>query len=897
MTAIPKPLADEHGSSCIIRFDQATPAQPLGGKAGALAALGDTDFPVPPWIVLAPDAFDRSVTEAQREALAIATTYDDVTALLDNLMMAPDVKSALMSELHTLAGDGQRFAVRSSAADEDSAQHSFAGQLESYLFVSLENVPCRVADVWRSGFGERVFAYRKEHGLSPSPGVPAVLIQIMVDADVSGVAFSIDPVSGDRGIAVVGSVFGVGTALVSGDADADTHRVDCHGAVVSCELATKTIEHRFSSSAREGVAAVAVDAGRTEQWALSDAEVASVARLVRKAEIFFGRPQDIEWAMASGELYLLQSRPITSFAITADVGGALNIWDNSNIAESYRGVTTPLTFSFARNAYEGVYTQLCRIFAIPEARIDDNRAALKNMIGLIRGRVYYNVLNWYRLLAQTPGYRTNATFFEQMIGLQEPIPEEALGTATKRSLPSRLAECFRLLRTSISIVVNLFTLDFKIRRFYGRVEAALTTRPDLATLRANELVGEYRLLESRLITRWDAPLINDFFAMSFYGILCKLCVKWCGDEAGTLQNNLLCATGGMVSTEPAERLQTMAQIAAGNKDLARALREAEFREITPQIEADEEFHRLYQSYLEEFGDRCINELKLESHTLHDDPTMLLRAIGALAAQNIGPATDTGNNRCALRAEAEECVRHTLASQTLKRWTFEWVLGNARDTIRNRENLRLERTRVFGRVRRIFVELGKRLSNIDALADPRDVFYLHTREVLDFVEGTAVTTDLRKLISLRKEEFAEYERQDPPPDRFETRGVVYRNCFDATLETNDGGDTRTGIGCCPGQVSGAVRVVTDPRTAMLQQGDILVAECTDPSWIMLFPFASGLLVERGNLLSHSAIMAREMGIPTIVSISGVTRWLSNGDTVEFDGASGIVRRTGGDEEKA
>jgi pyruvate,water dikinase len=890
-----KPLADKNGLSCAIHFDQAIPTQSLGGKAGALARLRGTDFRVPPWIVLTPDVFDRSVTKEQREALATATAYADIAALFDNLVMGPDVKSELINELQALAGEGQRFAVRSSAADEDSGQHSFAGQLDSYLFVSLENVPQRVADVWRSGYSERVFAYRKERGLSSSPGAPAVLIQVMVDADVSGVAFSVDPVSGDRDIAVVGSVFGLGTALVSGEVDADTHRVDGHGVVIWRELGMKTVEHRFSHTAKTGVAAIAVDAARTEQWALSDAEVASVASLVRKAETFFGRPQDIEWAMASGELYLLQSRPITSLGSNAD--GALNIWDNSNISESYNGVTTPLTFSFARNAYEGVYTQLCRIFGIAEARIDDNRAALENMIGLIRGRIYYNVLNWYRLLSQSPGYRTDAAFFEQMIGLQETIPPEALGTAMKRSLPARLAERFRLLRTSISILVSLFTLDTRIRGFYERVEAALTTRPDLATLRADELVGEYRLLVSRLITRWDAPLVNDFFAMTFYGVLRKLCVKWCGDEAGTLQNNLLCATGGMVSTEPAERLQTMARIASEDVDLAHALREKEIREITPLIEANKEFRQSYQSYLDKFGERCTDELKLESHTLHDDPTMLLRAIGTLAAQNTALGMDTDSTERAPRVEAEERVCHSLASRPLKRWAFAWVLRNCRVTIRNRENLRMERTRVFGRVRRIFVELGERLSNIDAITNPRDIFYLATHEVIGFVEGTAVTTDLHELVALRKTEFAKYERQDPPPNRFETRGVVYHNRFDAVLESDDVGDMRTGIGCCPGKVSGRVRVVNDPRTATLRQGDILVAKHTDPSWIMLFPFASGLLVERGNLLSHAAIVAREMGIPAIVAVSGVTRWLSDGDTVELDGASGMVRRTSRGEVKS
>ena len=133
--------------------------------------------------------------------------------------------------------------------------------------------------------------------------------------------------------------------------------------------------------------------------------------------------------------------------------------------------------------------------------------------------------------------------------------------------------------------------------------------------------------------------------------------------------------------------------------------------------------------------------------------------------------------------------------------------------------------------------------------------------------------------------------DPPPDRFETRGIVYQGDTFQSKEPMDhaSGDRRTGIGCCHGRISGRVRVVLDPTDAKLTRGDILVAERTDPSWVMLFPFASGLLVERGSLLSHSAIVARELGIPTIVSVEGVTRWLRDGDWVEFDGATGVVTK--------
>jgi pyruvate,water dikinase len=224
-----------------------------------------------------------------------------------------------------------------------------------------------------------------------------------------------------------------------------------------------------------------------------------------------------------------------------------------------------------------------------------------------------------------------------------------------------------------------------------------------------------------------------------------------------------------------------------------------------------------------------------------------------------------------------------------------VLRDARARVRDRENLRFERTRVFGRCRAIFVELGKRLHALGRLDEARDIFYVETEEALGFCEGTATLTDLAAAARVRKSEFARYREMAPPAERFETTGAVHQgNDFAPSRPpVVVTGDTLKGTGACPGVVRARVRVVHDPRAARVERGEILVARYTDPGWIMLFPSCSGLLVERGSLLSHSAIVAREMGIPAIVGLAGVTEWVQTGDLVELDGASGVVRKLAGD----
>jgi pyruvate,water dikinase len=243
----------------------------------------------------------------------------------------------------------------------------------------------------------------------------------------------------------------------------------------------------------------------------------------------------------------------------------------------------------------------------------------------------------------------------------------------------------------------------------------------------------------------------------------------------------------------------------------------------------------------------------------------------------------------VRQEAEARAAAALARHPLRRAVFTWVLKHARASMLARENLRFERTRVFGRARQILLELGKRLAAVDCLADPRDVFYLELDELLAFVEARATTTDLKGLAKVRQAEFAGYRDAPAPADRFETRGLVYRgHTFAGAVPTPlPRGETLQGLGCCPGIVRGAVRLVRDPRSASVKAGDIIAAERTDPGWVMIFPGAAGLLVERGSLLSHSAIVARELGLPAIVSLPGLTRWLKDGDRVEMDGSTGTV----------
>ena len=222
----------------ILRPEEIPAASLLGGKARALGALARAGLPVPNWFVVSPDAFWASLG-ADSSRLTRSVDAAQVAASVASVMPTSDVRTAVSDALAELCPDGSPVAVRSSASDEDGVDHSFAGQLETYLFVQPEDVAERVAAVWRSGFSSRLLAYRQQHGLTVLPHPPAVLVQRMVGSAVSGVAFSADPVSGRRSVAVVSAALGLGTGLVSGECDADTWHVDRAGAIISRSIVTK----------------------------------------------------------------------------------------------------------------------------------------------------------------------------------------------------------------------------------------------------------------------------------------------------------------------------------------------------------------------------------------------------------------------------------------------------------------------------------------------------------------------------------------------------------------------------------------------------------------------------------------------------------------------------------
>ncbi len=850
-------------------------AEVVGGKGAALASLAGTDILIPPWVAVTPEAFRYCLGEDRLRDLAAATSYLDARHVIEGLRLKPWLIDALKEHIGRICPDGETVAVRSSAVEEDGMLHSFAGLLDSFLSVPLDEFPDRIADVWLSAFSAAVFEYRRRIGISFPPSPPAIILQRMIHPQAAGIAFSRDPVGVCEERCVISAVCGLGDKLASGASSADSYYVDSARRVTERRPAN---EHLLNGCAQEFV--------------LRDDEIVSVSDLARRAESHFGCAQDIEWALDDGRLYLLQSRPITSLEKKREMVESRTIWDNSNIAESYNGITTPLTYSFAGRAYRAVYRQFCITLGVSRKVVDGNRDAFANLLGLVRGRIYYNLNSWYGILSLLPGFSINQQFMEQMMGVDQSLPEDVRIRIPAVSRLAKLRVGVSLVTTAGGLLLHHFMLPVTQARFLRRLDQSLTETHAISKLSTTALGAYYQNLERQLLTKWDAPLINDFFAMVFVGVLRKLTISWCGATNSGLHCDLLSGESGIISVEPVRRIGAMADIARKNGDLVELLNSGARGAIEAELVKHQELQYEFQHYLDDFGYRCLHELKLESPTLHDNPLTLFRAIGRLASRNERTEQRPSFNSVSRRTAAEKEVWSALSGRPMRRLIYSWVLRNARARTRDRENLRFERTRVFGMARRIFVALGHRFFEQGLLGKPEDIFYLHVDEIVGLVEGAATLTPTQELIALRRKTFHGFSQMPAPPNRFETfdaKGEAPISLTPATSPSLDDGSRMHGEGAAGGVVQGRVRIIADPETTSLAAGEILVAERTDPGWIMLFSAASGVLIEHGSLLSHVSIVTRELRIPAIVSLPGLTKWLEDGDWVEMDGSNGIVRR--------
>jgi pyruvate,water dikinase len=583
----------------------------------------------------------------------------------------------------------------------------------------------------------------------------------------------------------------------------------------------------------------AIVEGQSSDKSLTKRQLRQLASLAKKVESLSGAPQDVEWGFYKDALYVLQTRPITR-AIPPPP--RLVHYDSANIAESYSGIVLPLTLSFASRVYRIVYRNLVHYSGVSWKKINRHALVFENMLAWFHGRLYYNMNNWYVMTSFLPGYRRNKKNLEQMItgNIREEIEETVMP-----SLTLKIAYPF-------IVLAKILAMPFTRRRFKRGVEKYIAgfRQKDLAQLDAAACKREYADMESKLIQKWHIPVENDFMVMTYFGLLKKRL-----DEESL--NHLLRFESK--STRQINELINIKNMILHTPLLANLWKEGKDMELLQEPW----LKQLMKEYFMKYGGRFANELKLESIDLEEDPGRFLELLKLYADYKI--IEPEGNGELPGLG-----------------WLDRYLVKQFKKYASIREEMRLLRSNCFSLARKLFNRLGQIHARKGLIENPVDIFYLSMEEAFQPGKG------MKSLIRQRKKEYLAYEKQAPLPYFSASNGQ-------APLQDKENFprvDQWKGRGCAPGIVKGKVKVMKEYSMPNPIDFDILVTDHTDPGWTPLIGLVKGLIVEHGGILSHAAIVARELGIPTVVGVGHAMKTFRTGQVVELDGNTGIITRLHG-----
>jgi phosphohistidine swiveling domain-containing protein len=861
----------------------------VGFKFARQARLRNDRFPVPPFCCVPGAVFDALVADIIAEhgdspvgltaAADMLAWADRMRARLVDRPVPPDLGAQLLERFDRIAGTDGVVAVRAcavAAADgggEDGGTDPFAGLSDSFLNVRRDELLSRVAACWASGYSDRAVRYRMRRGVSPLSVSIAVGVQEMVPAERSFVAFTRDPVDGsDR--CVIAAAHGYGEGVVQEKADLDHFYVD---------LAQGTVDRR-----------AAVTGGPV----LTDQEALGVAKLAARVAGYFGGPQDIEGAItADGQVMLVQARPVVYPAPhQPDPGGGKRIfWGNSNLTEGFPGVSCALTYSVAAQYGELSFTDFYRRMGVPARLLAARRHDLQRLLGHLRGRMYYRLDTWYALHSQIPSFAALRATWEQSMGLPPEVATPELGRTGPAAGKLRRAAHYagiaaRLPRHRVQVRQFLAWWDDYYDRF---------SREAVSGRAPADLVEDYHRLWAEVGEHWGIGSVNNYYLLLTGRLANSLVRRWLPGTTPGMLTGMLCGARENRSVAAIRSALALSELAGRSAPLTSVLGQQDDELVWDALTAagyGEDIAAAALEHVRRYGDRSLQDLKMESVTIRQEPWRLLQLVRAYAHESLTVDGNRAQER-QTRAKAESQLRDRCQNPA-RRAVLRGCYAVMREMLGAREDMRFCRSQLFGVSRAMLLELGRRLVKAGVLDTERDVLDLTAAEVLGAFSGTLPGPGLSELASLRRAQRQAWASEpDLPP--------LLRTDADAPLTTVStgaeppqaqadapAGRQLAGIASSPGRVRGRAKVISDPDIDASECNDrILVARETDPGWLFLMMAARGIVVERGSPVSHTAITGRMLAIPTVVAVPGATRLIRDGDWIELDGTAGTVTLSG------
>ena len=884
-------------------FEDPTTLDEAGGKAVNLSRLTRAGFPVPPGFTVTTEAFGVAVHERglrDRVDSALADAHPDDAGSVDEAsrqiraafadtsattVLTEPVARAVLDAYRKLGGGP--VAVRSSATAEDLPDLSFAGQQDTLLGVSDEDgLLDAVVACWSSLWTARAITYRRRAGIADESAALAVAVQRMVPADTAGVLFTANPLTGHRGQMAIDATFGLGEALVSGLVEPDHYVADAAtGRVLERTLGAKAV---VTASLTDGGVETR-DSDRGAEATLSDSDVRALVDLGRRVQEEYGTPQDIEWAIAGGEVALLQARAITSlFPIPANAPkGAVYLSFGA-----VQGVLAPIT-PLGADAIRCVMSGGARVMGAaldPETNPYIGTAGERLWMRLdraLRNPLGAKVLPGLLKAVDPSARRIFADLREE--GVLAPFPREAM-----RPVAPRLARFARVAGRNLARAVR----DPRaIRAEFDEVTEAAVVRATATFAAADGEPDLFRRVAARARalreTLSDAfPTVVPYAGVVIAGpvLALRLLTRLSGaTDAGDhgvspLVLEITRALPHNVTTEMDLALWQVAQTVRDDPEasrLAADLSAAELADgyasgrLSPAVTA------ALDGFLAAYGMRGVGEIDLGRPRWSEDPTEVLATVQRyqdIPADQSPPAQFERGEQAAARA-IDRLVEQTGG---LRGRLAGFLAGRIRTLAGGRELPKFTIVRMMGVARTALLASGDDLVDAGVLDAPDDVFLLRLAELQALGDGP--TPGLRQLVAERRAALDREARRTQIPRVLVGDGRAY---YEGLGDVAGEEGVIVGSPVSPGTVEGVVRVVFDPAQSGLRHGEILVCLGTDPAWTPLFLSAAGLVTEVGGMMTHGSVVAREYGIPAVVGVHEATTRLATGQRVRLDGTAGTI----------
>jgi pyruvate,water dikinase len=866
----------------------------VGNKAANLARLMSSGFNVPDGFCLTTEAYRQALVPGHKDkelgdllknidpghAEKVRDIACAISVLFDKISFPDEIAGEIKNKYRSLFNDADLLAVRSSATAEDLPGLSFAGQYESYLNIKgADGLLTAIIKCWASLWSERAIIYREKNGIGHDNAAMAVIIQRMVPAEISGVAFTADPATGDNDVMQINAAGGLGEKLVSGKINPDQYTIN---------KGSLKIERDLSGN----------------QQLLPDYRIKELTGIALKIEKLFGCPQDIEWAFYKDKIYILQSRNITAskngqppFPVIWGNTATREIlkntpvyWSNWNTRENMPYPLKPLSWSFFNDFLVPAINQ-----AIWGMDPGSPIYHYSHIIDLVNGRTYWNM----NLLYGHPLFRRIMRPIMGRIDHEATVFFEKAyhnGDLQPAVLPINPWQKMTVAATALNCYLR-FPWFMSLKQIYRQCDEywVLADRYDATPLEGKsnlDLLEEARLF-GFVTARYAFPLL--FIAgkaIIAFDVIKRLTGEW----PGFRYEDLMIGIKGNKATEAALELFKLSRMPETVSDIFRRSNVEDVEKIESNLKPTKdgiEYLKRVHGFLERYGHRGMKDLDMGYPSWGEDRSYVYQMIKnylQFGPDDIDPVKQFELS-VAKRQELIKTAKERLSKSPVdrifpvRRWLFQKMADVIHDCLPLRENEKYYGIRCFPGSRRIVLEIGRRYCEKGLLDDRQDIFYLTVSEIKDIENGRFPDVEnIKAFIKKRKDDWQSQVDSDPP---FIIRSDG-RQWRDTNKKAQEGNVLR-GVGASSGRATGRARIIRDPSQAHLfKKGEILVAPYTEPGWAPLFLLAKALVMEVGGALCHGAIVAREYGIPAVVGVNAATKEIRDGDEITVDGNSGEVR---------